>query len=394
MIFTAILGVVTLTLVALAALKLAAVFYGSVALRHAPRGASQDFDSVLLKSVMAPGISVVCVAPSASPRWRSHVRNLLDLHYGAHEVVLVVNGVAEWSEELRLVREERTDAATPEGVRVRGYYVSRDPLHLLVMDVEAPGAAKAWYAGVRAAQYDMIGVVDREAEFIPELLLRLIRPLLQDERKLAVCGLAPGPVRAGFLGRFSTLRTLCAWLTNCRHFGERGKVVLLPGATLLVKRAAILSVSQFGENLRELALELPVERQIGFVPMAVSWRRNATDWADLSHQLERDRWHAEAVFPALLETVALAAAVAGFATGHSSAAMVGLMLLATAGAGMVISMAAVVLRELVEPSGLAPSELAALFFSAIAENLGYRQLRNLWICLRGLRGQSGSRPVH
>ena len=42
-------------------------------------------------------------------------------------------------------------------------------------------------------------------------------------------------------------------------------------------------------------------------------------------------------------------------------------------------MAAVVLRELAEPSGIAPALLAALFLAAIPENLGYRQIRNLWM---------------
>jgi hypothetical protein len=43
------------------------------------------------------------------------------------------------------------------------------------------------------------------------------------------------------------------------------------------------------------------------------------------------------------------------------------------------SMAAVVLRELAEPSGMAPGSVAALCLTAIPENLGYRQVRNLWL---------------
>ena len=41
--------------------------------------------------------------------------------------------------------------------------------------------------------------------------------------------------------------------------------------------------------------------------------------------------------------------------------------------------AAVVLRELAEPSGMTPWALAALCLTAIPENLGYRQIRNLWL---------------
>jgi len=45
----------------------------------------------------------------------------------------------------------------------------------------------------------------------------------------------------------------------------------------------------------------------------------------------------------------------------------------------VLSMAAVVLRELAEPNSPDDRRMATLFFAAIPENLGYRQLRNLWL---------------
>jgi hypothetical protein len=56
-----------------------------------------------------------------------------------------------------------------------------------------------------------------------------------------------------------------------------------------------------------------------------------------------------------------------------------LVLLATVGMGIVLSMAAVVLRELAEPNSPDERRMAAMFFAAIPENLGYRQLRNLWL---------------
>ena len=42
-------------------------------------------------------------------------------------------------------------------------------------------------------------------------------------------------------------------------------------------------------------------------------------------------------------------------------------------------MAAVVLGELAQPSGMDPGPLATLFLAAIPENLGYRQIRNFWL---------------
>ena len=98
----------------------------------------------------------------------------------------------------------------------------------------------------------------------------------------------------------------------------------------------------------------------------------------------------------LLETVAYAMAVAGLALGRIGAAEALLVLPATAGMGIVVSMAAVVLRELAEPSGAGPSQLAGLFFAAFPENLGYRQVRNLWLIRDFLEAlgqrQAGPRP--
>jgi hypothetical protein len=42
-------------------------------------------------------------------------------------------------------------------------------------------------------------------------------------------------------------------------------------------------------------------------------------------------------------------------------------------------MAAVSFRELAEFQGSDPARLARLFFAAIPESLGFRQLRNLWL---------------
>jgi hypothetical protein len=47
-----------------------------------------------------------------------------------------------------------------------------------------------------------------------------------------------------------------------------------------------------------------------------------------------------------------------------------------------------------EPSNLEPEEVVTLFLAAIPENVGYRQLCNLWICWAYIKGLFSSRPVH
>jgi hypothetical protein len=76
--------------------------------------------------------------------------------------------------------------------------------------------------------------------------------------------------------------------------------------------------------------------------------------------------------------------------GWVGGATVVLLLLSTVAMGMVVSMAAVVLREVAEPSSSDESRMAALFLAAIPENLGYRQVRNLWL-MAGFRKPADSR---
>jgi hypothetical protein len=69
-----------------------ALLKGYFELRRSLRATSYDFGSVLLKSPIVPGVSVVFAAPDASPESRARVRRLLDLHFGRHELVLVLDG--------------------------------------------------------------------------------------------------------------------------------------------------------------------------------------------------------------------------------------------------------------------------------------------------------------
>jgi hypothetical protein len=125
-----ILVLLVVTLAAFAAAALHALFKGRFELRRSLRSNSYDFGSLLLKSPIVPGVSVVLVPSDASPESRALLRRLLDLTYGRHEVVLVLDGPSEldrdlWIQNFRLLPEER---AIPQGLptaAIRGCYVSR-----------------------------------------------------------------------------------------------------------------------------------------------------------------------------------------------------------------------------------------------------------------------------
>jgi hypothetical protein len=406
------LVVLALALAAFAAAGFEALLTGCFELRRSLRATSYDFGGVLLKSPIVPGVSVIFVPSDASPESRARVRRLLDLHFGRHELVLVLDGPEQvelnrWVQEFHLSLQERVVPEDLPAADIRGCYVSSDPIRLLVVDKQPGGVADALNAGVNAAQYPVIGLVDREAEFIPEFLLRLIRPMLGDwDRTVAVCGVAPPTAAPGLAGSIGALEALRVWLARCAAFGAWNKLLPVPGACMLVKRDALCAVGGFRAGATELFLDLHAAARangsrwhIAFLAAPVSFRPAAATWGGLRRQVSSDQQQLAAArrhlgpgasreflglfairgLRPLLETAAYLLAVAGWVTGLVQPELAALVLVISIGSGIAISMAAVVLRELAEPSGMAPSSLATLCLAAIPENLGYRQIRNLWL---------------
>jgi hypothetical protein len=312
-----------------------------------------------------------------------------------------------WVQEFHLSPEERAIPQSLPAAAIRGCYVSRDPIRLLVIEKEPGGVADAHNAGVNAAQYPLIGLLDSEADFIPEVLLLLVRPMLGDwEHTTAVCAVAPPSPARGLAGCIGGLESLRVWMARCAAFSVWNRLLPVPGACMLVKRDAVCSVGGFRGGLLELFLDLHTSARakalgwkIAFLASPVSSWRAANTWGDLRHQVVSDQQELAAglgrsgtggggrffglycvrALRPLVETVGYILAVAGWIAGVVPLALAALVLVISAGTGMVISMAAVVLRELAEPSRMAPGTLACLFFSAIPENLGYRQIRNWWL---------------
>jgi hypothetical protein len=258
--------------------------------------------------------------------------------------------------------------------------------------------------------------VDPDADFIPELLLRLIRPMLADwEGTVAVCGVAPPPLSTGLAGHIGAIESLRLWLARCATFSAWNRLLPVPGACMLVKREAVHPVGGFRAGPLELFLDMHAAARatasparVAFLASPVSCRPAASAWDDLRRQVLRDQQQLAAALRRtgtgggreffglfclralrpLLETAAYLLAAAGWISGLVPPALAALVLLTAIGTGTAISMAAVVLRELAEPSGIAPGHLAILFLAAIPENLGYRQIRNLWMIAGFFGGQT------
>jgi GT2 family glycosyltransferase len=397
---------------------------GCYVLRRLARIKRAHDATILMKSPLVPAVSVIATPGDTSRHARDFVRRLLDLLFGNHEVVVVLehseSELIEWIQEFHLSRSERvSNTLLPTRTAVLGVYESRDPFRLVVVSKEPGGPADALSAGVNIAAAPIIGLVDPESEMDTALLLNLIRPMLADpERTIAVCGvMSPTRAPGGCAAALGTLESLRVWLARGAAFAGWNMLVPVPGASMLVRRDAVVRVGGFRGGALELFLDLQAlarsgggRGRIAFVPEGVSYTRTARSWVGLFRQNANDQaqvarilgrpgpgglwaigWGLPALFLVrwvcpVLETAALGGAAIGLALGLVAPRLAGVVLLSTVGVGIVLSMAAVVLRELSSFEGRDPAGLAALYLSAIPENLGYRQVRNLWLIAGFFRG--------
>jgi hypothetical protein len=399
---------------------------GCFVLRRIARAGRQDYSPVILKSPMVPPVSTIAVPPDDSAESLRFVRRLLDLHFGRNEVVIVLDGPSEaemetWSRELRLCPSTRSIGQKLNTAPVRHVYESRDPVRVVVIDKERGGPVDAWNAAINAATSPVIGLLDPASEFTPDVLLRLIQPMLDAaDETIVVSGGVSFPPAPGLAAQFGALESLRAWLTRGAAFAGRNLTLPFPGCALLVRRDSILQAGGFTGGWLELLVRLHALSLAGakpyrmaFLPEPVSHGRTPATLAGLRLETEREQreiggafrhriaiagpfgWqllrglYLERSVRPKLEMAAYVLTVAGLLVGWVNIATALLVLLSSVGMGMVLSMAAVVLREIAEPT---PDErrTAALFFAAIPENLGFRQLRNLWL-IAGFRKSAGEK---
>jgi hypothetical protein len=400
-----IIQVLALLLFALGVLSFVALVKGCFALRRMWRSMRTWDPLPLLRSPLVPGVSVIAVPPDVSPESREFIRRLLDLHFGNFELVVVLDGPSgteldTWRREFRLALLARDAVQDLPTKGIRGVYQSRDPYRMVVVDKERGGRADALNAGVNLAALPTIALIDPESSFDPTILLRLAIPMLEDPELAVVCGAIPDPATGGFAANVAALESLRAWMVRCAAFSGWRSVVPVPGSALLIRREEILKAGGFHSGPLEMVLHLERRKRLLYLPEDVRHASAPDSIRELKRRTQREQvelgivWRRRkaiggGIAPAalfgfrlvrpLLETVTWIVAGAAWFAGWIDSTLAGLVVAATAGMGVVVSMAAVALRELGQFEGSDPGVLLRLFFTAIPENLGYRQIRNLWL---------------
>ncbi|HMC58584.1 MAG TPA: glycosyltransferase family 2 protein [Candidatus Solibacter sp.] len=406
--------------------RVALLLEGAIEARRQRANGTDDNWATLLRSDLVPAVAVIAAPPDASEPSRRFVRRLLNLHAGNPEIVLVLDGPSDaemevWKREFHLQPTSRLVNPGLKTKPVRALYVSSESIQLVVVDKGRGGRADCLNTGINVANAPVIATVDADAQFIEESLLRLLRPMLADpDRTVAVCAVAPGASEPGLPARFYRLGFLRTWLGRCAGLAASNTFLPAPGCFLMLSREAVLRIGGFQAGPLEMvihlhALERAAERpyRIVFIPEPMSRPSAPRQYGAVRRAQARDqmevgaalRFHkalvlgfgslgwlaipgllASRLLLPLMETAGLVLGAAAMAAGWIAPGMLALLVAAPLVCEILVSMTAVLLEQLASEANAEPLDVAALFFSAIAENLGYRQWKNLWMVRDLFRG--------
>ncbi|HEY5645338.1 MAG TPA: glycosyltransferase family 2 protein, partial [Pseudomonadales bacterium] len=306
--------------------------------------------------------------------------------------------------------------------------------------------ADAINAGINIVRTPLFCVIDSDSLLEPEALMRVSRPFLEDARTVAAGGIIRivngTTVRHGrvqdvrmprnLLARFQVLEYLRAFHSGRVGWAEVNATLIISGAFGLFRRSVVVDAGGFATDTIGEDMELTVRlhrhcRETG-TPYRIVYIADPVAWTECPESLrglgsQRDRWqrglvetltrHRRMLFNPRFGTVGLLSypyffflemlgpliEVAGYVLfavtillGFAALPYVLAFLALAIAFGIALSVAAIGLEELTFRRYHRTGDLARLFWLAVIENLGYRQLNSLWR-IKGvwsvLRGKEG-----
>jgi cellulose synthase/poly-beta-1,6-N-acetylglucosamine synthase-like glycosyltransferase len=394
-------------------------------------------------SSFTPGISVLVPAYNEEAGIVASVRSLLDLHYPRHEVIVINDGskdgmMERLKEAYDLVPVRLAMRTGTEHKRVVGSYVSRRYKNLCVLDKENGGKSDALNAGVNAAAYPYVCVIDADAVLEDDALLRVVQPMIdQPELAMATGGIvriANGcTIEAGRVTQYGVPKNRLAMMQIVEYFraflvGRLGWeqfncMIIISGAFGLFNRELVEELGGYahgtvGEDIELVTrMHTHLRREglpfsISFVPDPVCWTEAPETLSGLSRQ--RRRWqrgltetlwrYRRQVFNprygtlglfalpyflvfellgAAFEAFGIVSAIIAFAIGAFSPSFFLSFMAVAILLSILISASSVVLEEYVIHRYERKEEIGRMILYSMAESFGYRQMNAYWR-VRGL----------
>ncbi len=276
----------------------------------------------VLKSKLAPPISVIIPAHNESAGIVSAVKSIFQLNYPEFEIIVVNDGSTDDTLEklvraFRLRKTKRVYHKSLPTRDVRGIYASRMAApwaELVVVDKENGGKADALNAGVNVSRYPLFCSVDADSMLERDSLLRVAMPFMERGDIVGVggivrvangCFISQGVVRSiglpnQWLPCFQAVEYLRAFLSGRIAWASLRSLLVISGAFSLFKKSAVVEVGGYdrdtvGEDmelvvrLRHALKPLGKPSEVDFVPDPVCWTEVPENLRTLWRQ--RNRWH-------------------------------------------------------------------------------------------------------
>lgn len=412
-----------------------------VLIQHRRRWTSRALDMVM-RSPATPSISVIAPAYNEEATIEQSLRSLLLLNYPQFEVVVVNDGSKDKTIEKMVAAFGLMQAPVvyeqPIGTQpVRALYRSLDHPDLVVIDKNNGGKADAINAGVNAARYPLVCVIDADSILEPEALMRAALPFVENPDTLATggiirivngCTVDEGRVTKidmpdSWLACFQVVEYLRAFLSGRVAMSAANALLIISGAFGVFRRDAVLEVGGFrhdtiGEDMEIVARlhrrwrDTNRPYRIVFQPDPVCWTEAPESRKILASQ--RNRWQRgtcqvlsyhlamlanpkygsvgllampyflifEAVGP-LIEVSGYLVTAFAVSVGMLDIVFAELLFLAAVVFGAMISLTSVMLEEISFRRYPKVRHLLLLAALGVLENFGYRQLTTYWR-LRGV----------
>lgn len=420
------------------ALYSALLLLSAVELRRYTARASSSALRRMLRSPLAPPISVIVPAHNEEAGIADSIRSLLALEYPQLEVIVVNDGSTDGTLQclievfgLRPVRRPTPPYLPHEPVH--GVYAPRSRLRLLVLDKSNGGKADALNAGINFADYPLICSVDADSILEQDALAKTALPFIEDPAGTVAVG---GMVRIANGCTIERGRVIDAHLPHSRLamfqvidylralFGTRtgwsaiNGLLIISGAFGLFRRDAVIAAGGYRTDTvgEDMELVLRLHRtcrdsgrrcRIRYVVHPVCWTEAPEKVRYLRRQ--RRRWHRGCVeslayhwrmmlnpryravgllaLPAMLlfellgpavEMSGYVVTVVGWVLGIIRVDTFLLLLALAVLYGLVLTLGAAALEDATTNRYPAWSDLRRILLYAVAESLGYRQLLHLW----------------
>ena len=418
---------------------------------------------LLLSSTLSPTISILAPAYNEEATIEVSLRALLALQYPNLEVIVVSDGskdrtVQVLTDKFDLVPVKTIYERKIQTRLVRSLYRSSTYPGLVVVDKENGGKADALNVGLSFARGELVCAMDADTLIEPDGLQRMVRPFLYATDVVATGGtirvvngsqvkhgrVEKTAVPTHLLAGVQVVEYLRAFLFGRLGWNRLGGNIIISGAFGLFDREAVLNAGGYlhdtvGEDmelvvrLKRLSYEKGGPGKIAFVPDPVAWTEVPESVKVLGRQ--RDRWHRGLadvlwrhrgmlfnprygvtglfVYPyytfvgllaPVVEAAGLISLVLGLVFGVVDWTFAALFYLTAYGLGTALTAFTLILEDLSFHRYNSFRDRALLFWWALLENMGYRQLtvywrlRGLWKFIRGRKDwgameRKGFRPV-